>query len=344
MKFEKKVIGNLEKCYSVSSLCVNGIDRLLVAAEKHAPCLLFDTNGSLLETVWTEPGGVMSLVPISSNAGLFMATHQFYSPNDSGNAKLVAARRETAGWKVTDVASMPFVHRFDVLSCNGTKYIIACTLKSNHLYKNDWSSPGKVYASVLPQGYAGEPLEFHIIHENMGHNHGYSRFTENGCESGIVSCDQGVFRFIPPEQTTGQWGIEKLIDMPCSDAVLVDLDNDGTPEIVSISPFHGDTLTIWKWSGENYEKAYTHPEKMPFLHAICAGSLLNTKVVLIGNRESKRELLAFQYDSKSKTYLFDVVDEGAGPANCIIFQADGGDRILAANRESNEIAIYTPTL
>ena len=87
MKITKTVLGTLEKCYALSPLTVGGRDCLLVAAEKHAPCLRFDLEGNLLDTVWTEPGGVMTMVPVKD--GLFLATHQFYSPNDSAQAKLV---------------------------------------------------------------------------------------------------------------------------------------------------------------------------------------------------------------------------------------------------------------
>ena len=38
----------------------NGNDYFLIAAEKSNRCILFDTNGNEKETVWTEPGGVMS--------------------------------------------------------------------------------------------------------------------------------------------------------------------------------------------------------------------------------------------------------------------------------------------
>ena len=42
MKVEKKVIGNLAKCYSIAPLHYQGMDYFLVAAEKVGLCILFD--------------------------------------------------------------------------------------------------------------------------------------------------------------------------------------------------------------------------------------------------------------------------------------------------------------
>ena len=57
MKFEKKVIGTLNKCYSLAELQYKGEHCFLVAAEKEDPCFLFNEKGEKLDTVWDGPGG-----------------------------------------------------------------------------------------------------------------------------------------------------------------------------------------------------------------------------------------------------------------------------------------------
>ena len=75
MKVSKKVISNLNKCYAISSLKFKGSNCFLVAAEKSDPCYLFSESGELLETVWTQPGGVMTMTPVPNSDGQFLATH-----------------------------------------------------------------------------------------------------------------------------------------------------------------------------------------------------------------------------------------------------------------------------
>ena len=61
-----------------------------------------------------------------------------------------------------------------------------------------------------------------------------------------ISCDSGVYQFIPPEAPGREWEIRQLISDASSDAVLLDFDGDGETELGSITPFHGDTLRVYK--------------------------------------------------------------------------------------------------
>ena len=340
MRYVKQKIDELEKCYALSPLTVDGRPHLLVAAEKKNPCYLFDLDGNRKDVVWTEPGGIMTMVPVPGMDGTFLSTHEFYSPNDSANARLVCARRGERGWTVTDIAQLPFVHRFDIFSRGGVNYVLACTLKSDHEYKNDWRFPGKLWTGILPDDPA-QPLELTVLREGLGHNHGYTRFEEGGVVSGIISCDEGVFQVTPPASVGAPWQVEQLLAQPASDAVKMDLDGDGRPELFTISPFHGDTIAIWHLddNGE-YQAAYRYPQELPFLHAICGGTVYGRPTVYAGNREGDRLLLGFFFDKASGEYRYELVDQGCGPANCMLFERNGRPALLASNREVDEIAIY----
>ena len=92
--------------------------------------------------------------------------------------------------------------------------------------------------------------------------------------SSIVCCDGGVFRFYPPTSANPEWTIETLLETPASDATLIDFDGDGKDELLVLSPFHGDTVLIYREKDGKYELDYEYPEKIEFLHAIWSGEVL----------------------------------------------------------------------
>lgn len=364
MKVQKQVIGNLEKCYSLSLLDYQGETCILVAAEKVDQCRMYDLNGNLKDVIWKEPGGVMSLVPVSGGNGQFLATHRFYSPNDSQEAVIVSVTPERNGWKVRTLAKLPFVHRFDILQSEGENYLFACTLKSGHDHKDDWSRPGKVYAAKLPGDLTSineeNPLRLQVIKDKLYRNHGYFREANGSREAGIIACDQGVFRFRPPvsggvsdppdsvlkvgsdNSETKGWKIEQLVDTPSGDAAMIDLDGCGEAELLTFAPFHGDTVSIYKKKDTGYQKVYEYPKKLPFLHAIYCGRWESKPAIFIGCRGGERELMAVTSDD-GHGFCSQLIDAGCGPANVLFFQNQGNDYLLAANRESDEIALYTLT-
>lgn len=341
---KKTIMAELEKCYSIAPLEYQGRQHILVAAEKKNRCILFDSSGKEEETVWEGPGGVMTMVQVPGSDGQFLATHKFYSPNDSKEAKIVIADPDGNGnWNIRTLAELPFVHRFGILS-NGTEnYLIACTLKSGHEYKDDWSSPGKVYAAKLPDDLSGyneeHPLPLEVIKDGMLKNHGYYKVVENGKVSALVCSENGVFRFYPPKAEGEKWVEEQLLDVPASDASMVDLDGDGELELVVLSPFHGDEAAIYKKVDGSYKKVYEYPEKAEFLHAIWTGKLAGKTVAVLGHRKGARRLFALLWTGDA--YSFRTIDDDCGPANAYGYTCDGKDILIATNREINQIAMYT---
>lgn len=341
---KKTILAELEKCYSIAPLNYKGKEHILVAAEKKNRCILFTADGKEEATVWEGPGGVMTMVQVPGTDGQFLATHKFYSPNDSKEAKIIIATPDNKGnWEIQTLTDLPFVHRFDILQSGGKKYLIACTLKSGHTYKDDWSSPGKVYTAELPDDLSGfneeNQLQLEVLKEGMLKNHGYYRIIENSSMSSLICSDNGVFRFYPPEKVDGAWKEECLLNTPASDAAMIDLDGDGELELVVLSPFHGDEISIYKKSGGSYNKVYEYPEKAEFLHAIWSGTLAGKPVVITGHRKGARRLFALLWTGKE--YSFKTIDDDCGPANAYGYVCNGKDILVTTNREINQIAMYT---
>lgn len=359
MKAVKKPIDSLTKCYAVAPVSFNGRDYLAVAAEKQDACNLYGLDGHKESTVWDGPGGTMSLVQVPGIGGFF-ATQRFYSPNDSEEAAIVyvtaaqktSAQEANAGskaWNIRTLLHLPFLHRFDIIERGGVRYLFMCTIKSHHRHKDDWSSPGRVYAGILPDTFETEDTGGHsfgirVIKDGLTKNHGYTRDEHNGVQTAIVCAEEGVFRFTPPERPGAEWGIEQLLNTPASDTIAADLNGDGKKELLVISPFHGDDVSIYEEAGGSYKKVYAYPEPAEFSHAIEMACIAGKEYVFIGHRGGKKRLLAFYYDEKKKGYTADILDEDAGAANACFFRKDGACFLAATNREINEVALYGLTI
>ncbi len=353
MKVEKKVISNLNKCYSITDITVEGKPCFLVAAEKKDPCYLFAEDGTQLETVWTEPGGIMTMTPVPGTEGQFLATHEFFSPNDSLNARIVlVTRKEKDVWERKTICYAPFVHRFGILNRGGVNYILVCCLKTGHEYKNDWRFPGACFGAELPKDLStldeDHPLELKLIKDGMLRNHGYSKISRGGHDAALVGCEQGSFIFDPPAVRGADWTVTQVLNVPTSDSVLIDLDGDGKPELGVISPFHGNSLTIWHLDEfGNYvpQWKFSAPEKeTEMLHATWACEMLGKKTWIVGWRKGTKDTIAITWDAEAGDYHVEYIDKNTGCANAMHFvNSEGKDCIVATNREIDEAALYTVT-
>lgn len=350
MKVKKTVLARLNKCYAIARLDQRGKPRFLVASEKSDPCCLFDQSGMLKDVLWTGPGGVMTMVQVPGADSRLISTAKFYSPDDSLDAELVVVSKQADGrWNMQTLAPLPHVHRFDILTRNGVNWLIACTVKSGQdRPEGDWSYPGKVYAAVLPEDLSvfdcNHPLRLRVIKDGLHRNHGYTRSARGSVVSGLVAADEGVFRMTPPETPEGEWQIEQLLDSPTSDALLLDLDGDGAEELCTLSPFHGERVTVYHQSDNGFVPVWALGEDAPFSHAICGVYLLGKPTFVTGHRGGKKNLMAIRYDKAAGSYSVTLLDEGRGPANVMHFVNDAGvDVLIAANRETDEVAMYEIT-
>ena len=74
MRIEKRFLTEMNRCYSASSIVVDGQTRILLATEGEGPCLAWSgADYDSVDTVWDGPGGTMSMVPIPGSNGEFLA-------------------------------------------------------------------------------------------------------------------------------------------------------------------------------------------------------------------------------------------------------------------------------
>lgn len=341
MNTEKIIATHLTKCYALAEIQRDGQTQYLAASEKNYPCIVLDAQGKVIETVWTGPGGVMTLEPLPGGNGAFLATHRFYSPNDSAEASIVLAQPGKDGWQVRTLCKLPFVHRFGILERDGRRYLLAATLKSAHAFKDDWTCPGRVWVGELPENLdeitEEQPLRLTALVSGLYRNHGFFKFRKDGYDAALIGTDNGIFEITPPV-AGGQWQYDCILETPASDMLLADFDHDGEQELLVLAPFHGEQLTVYKKLDGAWKPVHQFPQPLPFLHALGVGTLGGREVAVIGHRKDDRDLLLVSCEAGQ--YELHTIDHDVGPANVLCRSKEDHLWILAANREIDEVAIY----
>jgi hypothetical protein len=340
MKIEKRSLVTLNRCYSASSIIVDGETRILLASEGEGPCLAWaGPNYDSSHVVWDEPGGTMSIVPIPGTNGEFLAVQKFLKMYQWEEAKIVHVQPlQAGGYAVSDVLHLPYIHRFDLLSSRGRLYFIGCTLATTKDTKDDWSNPGKIWVGE----FTGKgPLKVTVLMEGLIKNHGYSRLTRNGVMSGLVTCEQGAFEVTPPATPGAPWTIVQFMDWPISDIAAVDIDGDGELEFATIEPFHGAHFRVYKRVDGVFRKVFEHPEVSEFYHVVVGATLAGSPVFIGGCRRGKMQLFYVHALQTSPLELqAEVIEECVGPSNVCVLHEKDRDILVAANREKAEAALY----
>lgn len=343
MNIEKKVLADMDRCYSVAQMELKGEPGVYFASEgKGGSCVAFPLR-DLTEktTVWEQPGGTMGMVPIPGKPEEFLAGQKFFRLYQWEEAQIVWVRPQEDGtFQCVPILQLPYLHRFDILVRGGRSYLIACTLAAHKETREDWRCPGAVYTAPLPET-PEEPLALSIQLGGLYQNHGYQRGRWKDAQVGFVSGEQGVFVLTPPEDENTRWQVEKIMDRPVSDIALTDIDGDGQLELATIEPFHGKYFRVYRPKDGGWEMIYQHPEISEFYHVATSGSIGGKPVFLGGCRREKQQLFYLSWEQYPQGHLeLTVVDEGVGPSNAIIVNLPGEDLIFSANREVAQAVVY----
>lgn len=344
MKIEKKFLTNLFRCYATSSTVVNGERVILLATEGEGACYSYSGEEFKQNTVWDGPGGTMSIVSVPGKNGDFLAVQNFFPTFQSENATIVWSKpNEDGTWETKTLFKLPYVHRFDILQANGKNYFLGATLCTTKEFKDDWSDPGKIYVGEIPDDL-NEPIKLTVIKEGLTKNHGYCRTTWDNKMAGLVTCQEGVFVVTPTQDEGTEWTIKQIMNKPVSDIAVVDIDEDGEDELVTIEEFHGGNFIINKKINGEYKEIYKYPKEMDFGHVVWGGKLRGVPTIIGGYRRVEKELFIIQCeDKKNLTFKTEVIEAGVGPSNVAVINEKDRDIIISANRELGEAALYFVT-
>lgn len=339
MKIEKIHLDDIRRCYCASSMELDGETALLFASEDpESNCFCYrGEDFGQRELVWNDRGGCMSIIPIPEKRNEFLAVNEFYLKANPSLTKLVWGKREETGWQIRDILHLPYLHRFDIYRKNGVTYFIGATIAAHKENKEDWSTPGSIYVGVLPED-PSQGMELTCIQEGCFRNHGYCRGEGPRGVCGYFTSDGGVLRVTPPEMPGEPWTVEKILSGQVGEIALTDIDHDGEEEMMTIEPFHGDAMKIYKQINGRWEEVYTYPHKIDFAHALVATTLRGVNSFVCGVRREEAELFIVQY--REGRFVETILEKGVGPANVHVVCQKDRDLILSANHTGNEAAVY----
>ena len=340
MRFEKTHLDDIVRCYCTSHIVIDGKLYAFFASENpNSECYSYTgEHFENKETVWKDDrGGCMSIIPFKERTGEFLAVNEFYLKISPSASKLVWGKKTEDGWKVKDVFNLPYLHRFDIYHVDGKDYVICATIARDKANKEDWSRPGQIYVGEIPADLENENIVLRQIGDGYYRNHGYSRGTYEGRDCGYFGSDYGIVRVTPPHDGK-DWEVTRILEGNISEVALADIDGDGNEEIMTIEPFHGNCIHVYKLKDGKYEVDYTYPNEIDFAHALVGTTLTGKPCFVAGIRRVNCEAFVLTYENGE--YKVTTVETGIGPANLDVVHHDGREFIFAANHTKNEAAIY----
>jgi hypothetical protein len=332
----KRVILEIEAVYTANAFRVGSEFYIGAGSETKPEVYLYNITTGKTSLVKDSPGGVMSFLPVPGNPDLFVSIMGLFPPFIGGEAGIFLHRRINGDWQTTRVLHLPYAHRCEILNRDGKNFLFAATVSTYKDNPQDWSNPGEVHLIELDER-PGTTWESRVIDRSITRNHGMIRTRINGNETICISGKEGIFYL---EQESGEnWVIRPMFQREVSEMTFIDLDGDGQDELVTIEPFHGETLNIYKKTVNNWELKCS--DSLSFGHGLSSGFIGQKPVIVVGNRSGSLALESFHViDLKRGRYERAVIEEHAGPTQTQVFSAGDTDYILSTNQRNNEVALY----
>ncbi len=334
---KKQVILEIEAVYTANAFSVGSEFYIGAGSETKPEVYLYDIKTGNTRQVSGSPGGLMSFIPVPGKPDLFVSIMGLFPPFIGGEAGLFMHRKLNGGWETTRALHLPFAHRCEILNRAGKNFLFAATVSTYKENPQDWSNPGELHLIGLDDT-PGATWESRVIDKSVTRNHGMTRTRINGNETICVSGKEGIF-FL--EKRPGEdWNLQPMFKREVSEMTFIDLDGDGQDELVTIEPFHGETLNIYKNTGKKWELRFSG--SLSFGHGLSSGFIQQKPVIVVGNRSGSLALESFSVRDLT-TGKFDrlVIEKDAGPTQTQVFSVGNVDYILSANQRKNEVALYS---
>lgn len=324
-------------------MTVEGRTCFLAASEQEGDgslCLLLDPETGRKDVLWESPGGVMSLIPVPDQEGVFLSIEEFYPVFRSENASIWRNRLTMQEDHVTVsrelLCRLPFVHRITLLQEPDGLYLAAANLCSSKKFVEDWSDPGSVYI-----GRYGESVKLEKIAGGLTKNHGM--FTQKTADGDVlwIGTQEGVSRYW---QKNGCWKYETVVRDETSDMWISDIDADGIEEMAVIQGFHGNNARLLKQTAGAWNLKTELP--IDFGHVVWTGQILGSSCLITGSRGGDMALKLHHILPEADGYRFEtqILEAGVGSTQIAVAECGNGVWICSANHGSGTVDLYTLTV
>jgi hypothetical protein len=261
---------------------------------------------------------------------------EFFPDSMGEKAGIYLHTRMETNWESGKALALPYVHRCRILSIEGMHFLIAATSGRPDNEAPDGLLPGEIHVIDL------ENCEFkrwksEIIDNSIQRIHGICKTRINDTETICISGEEGIFYI---DYIGGVWRVNQLFFGEVSEMVFADLDGDGLDELVTIEPYHGNTLNIYKKDGANWTPRFS--AELSHGHGLSVGMFRSEPTIVAGNRGGSMALESFVVKNLLRGSVGrSVIEDSAGPVRTQVFSLDSVDYILSANHHRNEVALYS---
>jgi hypothetical protein len=333
----KQTILKIKNVYTANAFQTTEGYFIGAGSETEPDVQLYDLANEKAETVGDCPGGMMSFIPVPDHPDSFVTIMGLFPPFKGKTAGIYLHQKSGSDWKTVKALELPFAHRCEFISHRGNHCLIAAAVSKYKEDPADWSRPGIV--QVVSLGDGPEPAwQSEIIDTGITRNHGMTKTEINGHETICVSGAEGIFSIVPGQED--QWNVNSIFEKEVSEMTFIDLDGDGNREMVTVEPFHGNTLNIYKYSGSGWELRFS--DSLSFGHGLSSGVFNSTPTIVVGSRRGSFALETITVSDLAKGAVTrKVIEEDAGPTQTQVFSYGSVDYIMSANQGKNEVALYT---
>ena len=336
MQINKIKSFKIELGYAISIVEIDGVKMLAVGTEGCGAASLLSLPDFEPQLLCQEPGGTMSILNVPGTKSDLVSIMEFYSPFKAANSGVYYHQKIENTWKQSKIIDLPFVHRLEWMNIEGVKTLMAASVSKFKENPSDWSQPGTLYAATLDS--FDQKWKLQPIIEGIVRNHGMLKKVQNGDESLFITGQEGVFRVFWDKQKK-YWANDKWLDCEVSEIAKIDIDGDGVDELVTIEPFHGTKLAIYKFIDDKWVKKYE--TDLAFGHGLSAGFIEGKPTAFVGNRAAGKELLAFQNINLAEGMMERIVVEAqAGPTQTLSLTINGLSYLISSNQHMGEVSLY----